>query len=154
MILDQARADAFATDAAVADRLASLAASGESHLVLISSEQPKRTRAKRQLVSPYVVPSDDLPPLVSSFDDALAITAASTAKNDSSGGSSTRGGILDRYTFVNPVLIVCTLIGVGLLLPIALLGVNVLLSVQLPKGLEQGKSYGGSASQMQDKKEQ
>jgi len=59
-------------------------------------------------------------------------------------------GILDTYVFVSPVLIISTLIIFLIFIPVALLPITALMSVQLPKGLETGKSFGGGS----DRKDQ
>lgn len=62
-------------------------------------------------------------------------------------GSTIEGGsLLDRYTFTSPYLIVGTLLLLLVVLPAVLMSINALTSIELVKGLEQGKMQGGQSS--------
>ena len=62
-------------------------------------------------------------------------------------GSMIEGGsLLDRYTFTSPYLIVGTLLLLLVVLPAVLMAINALTSIELVKGLEQGKMQGGQST--------
>ncbi|KAI9572433.1 hypothetical protein HD554DRAFT_2065216 [Boletus coccyginus] len=110
------------------DRLATL---GSSHLVIYAGSHIPLERRELPSLSEF-----DSPPDVAVMTDAAAV-------------ASPKGGILHNYQLLTPALITSLLVVFFILVPIVMLGINALASIQSTLRSEAPKDYSAQEKKMQ-----
>lgn len=114
----------------------------ENHLVILTGTRTpsKKQELKRQEITEEPFQSVKVPDVVASIvpvsDDTTVESAAAVAKNETDGDSKSK-----RNTYLTTPLITALLISFGVLIPIVVISISALASVQVPpRMLEIGKA--------------